>query len=77
MTYTYRTNGDFPCKKMDLEATGDYPDIVLQVTPYDPSVKQGRTWIEIKLFAPKITEAMALTAIAKALKVKTAQIVLV
>jgi hypothetical protein len=76
MTYVYRTNGDFPCKKMDLEATGDYSDIVLQVTPYTPSVKQGRTWIEIKLFAPKITEAMAITAISKALNVKTTQIIL-
>ena len=76
MTYEYRTHGDFPCKRMDLEAMGTYPDIVLKLNSDETKIKHGKTWIEIGIFAPNISEAEAIRQISKALKCSSNQLLL-
>lgn len=76
MRYEYRTYGNFPCRKMDLEAIGGYKDIVLIADPHGSFVKEGNKYIEIHVFAPRITEDEAIKQIAKALNVKQSQILL-
>ena len=75
MKYEYRTGGDFPCKYMDLEAMGDYQDVVLQVSPYETKIKQTKKCLTIYIFAPQVTEAEAIKQIARALKIKQSQII--
>jgi hypothetical protein len=76
MRYEYRTHGDFPCRKMDLESLGTQPDIVLRLSER-PGVVHSTTCIDIKISADTITEGMALNAIAKALNTSVNNLLLI
>lgn len=75
MNYEYRTHGEFPCKRMDLEAMGSYPDIVLKISNKS-KISYGNTWIEISIFTDEITETEALKQIAKALNISSNKLIL-
>jgi hypothetical protein len=74
MNYEYKQHGDFPCKYMDLEALGKYPDIVLTIDT-ENRIDKYPNCIDIYINTPSITEKDALQHVAKALQINQNQLI--